>query len=322
MTGGAIAGTKTYLKTTTYLDENSMKFMSGLADMNHARDAHGMISWKNRYIIVVGSWHVETSTRTCEIFDIKHNKWHELPSLNEGTCAPGLIIVKDRYLYKLGGTTDIGKVEMLDLHKINIRAKRRNKKYFDRYLGFNSDSSEDDDTLLLKRQCPELYKHNQDVEMENLENEMDDENMWITITTCNKMGRKATINRCLLYPLSPIQGDCDQFLVLGCHFGRSEAPFCYDTNKNKYVKFQKQELFIDMYRSNDVVQFDKNFIYVRPFVKVGEPSDSVKVFKYYMEKTKMDLSKIAKYEENGPDKRHMLEVQEKAQNQKVIPTRR
>jgi hypothetical protein len=40
-----------------------------------------------------------------------------------------------------------------------------------------------------------------------------------------------------------------------------------------------------MYRSNDVVQFDKSYIYIRPFVKVGEPSDSVKVFKYYVEKT-------------------------------------
>jgi hypothetical protein len=33
--------------------------MGGLADMNHARDAHEMISWKERYLIVVGSWHVE-----------------------------------------------------------------------------------------------------------------------------------------------------------------------------------------------------------------------------------------------------------------------
>ena len=43
-----------------------------------------------------------------------------MPSLNEGTCAPGLVIVGGRYLYKLGGTTDIGKVEMLDLEKLNL----------------------------------------------------------------------------------------------------------------------------------------------------------------------------------------------------------
>jgi hypothetical protein len=70
MTGGAIAGTKTYLKTLTALDETEWKFVGGLASMNHARDAHGMISWREKYLIVVGSWHVERSTRTCEIYDI------------------------------------------------------------------------------------------------------------------------------------------------------------------------------------------------------------------------------------------------------------
>ena len=43
------------------------------------------------------------------------DKWSMLPNLNDGTCAPGLIVIDERYLYKLGGTSDIGKVEMLDL---------------------------------------------------------------------------------------------------------------------------------------------------------------------------------------------------------------
>ena len=34
--------------------------------------------------------------------------------MNDGTCAPGLCVLNDK-LYKLGGTSDIGKVEMLDL---------------------------------------------------------------------------------------------------------------------------------------------------------------------------------------------------------------
>lgn len=136
MSGGAIAGTKTYLKTLTYIDETEWKYKGGLADMHHARDAHGMVGWKDRYIIVVGSWHVEKSTRTCEIYDIENNEWHMLPDLNEGTCAPGLIIVENRYLYKLGGTTDIGKVEMLDLHKINLVSKRNKIK--DNHSNFDS----------------------------------------------------------------------------------------------------------------------------------------------------------------------------------------
>lgn len=61
--------------------------------MHYAREGHGIIAWKNRYIIVVGSWHVDPSTRTCEMYDIKHNQWYLLPELNEGTCAPCLIIV-------------------------------------------------------------------------------------------------------------------------------------------------------------------------------------------------------------------------------------
>ena len=118
------------------------------------------------------------------------------------------------------------------------------------------------------------------------------------------MGRKATINRCMLYPLQPAPLSCNQFLVLGCHFGRSEVPFYYDAALNKYVKFQKQELFVDMYRSNDVVQFDENFIYVRTFAKIGEPSESVKVFKFFLRDAVESTRPICNPEEssNGPDK--------------------
>ena len=53
-------------------------------------------------------------------------------------------------------------------------------------------------------------KKYENVEMKD-ENEdfEENENLWITITTCNKMGRKATINRCLLFPLSPEPLNCD-----------------------------------------------------------------------------------------------------------------
>jgi len=80
------------------------------------------------------------------MYDVTTDQWMMLPSLNDGTCAPGLLVVKDRYLYKLGGTSDIGKVEMLDLV---------------------------------------------------------DPKSWVSINTCNKFGRKHTINRCLLYELPP-----------------------------------------------------------------------------------------------------------------------
>lgn len=74
ITGGSIANTKNYLKTVYKLNEFTWK-LEPLADMHHKRDAHGIIGWKNTKLIVVGSWHVDSSTKTCEIFDIESNKW-------------------------------------------------------------------------------------------------------------------------------------------------------------------------------------------------------------------------------------------------------
>ena len=37
-------------------------------------------------------------------------------------------------------------------------------------------------------------------------------------------------------------------------------------------------------------------------MKVGEPCESVKVFKYYLNETQEDANKVIKFEENGPDK--------------------
>ena len=116
MLGGTIADTKTYLKKTSVLNEETWCF-DQRADMHYRRDAHGITKWKNRFIIVVGSWHCCESTRTCEQYDTTTNTWTMLPQLNDGTCAPGLTIARDRYLYKLGGTSDIGKIEFLDLVK-------------------------------------------------------------------------------------------------------------------------------------------------------------------------------------------------------------
>lgn len=45
---------------------------------------------------------------------------------------------------------------------------------------------------------------------------------------------------------------------------------------------QDSELTIDMYRSNDVVRLAKNSIYVRPFIKVGEDAEQVKVFQFQL----------------------------------------
>ena len=53
--------------------------------------------------------------------------------------------------------------------------------------------------------------------------------------------------------------------------------------KNRYEKHRDEDAAVDMYRSNDVVQFERSSIFVRPFVKVGEKADQVKVFQYFLE---------------------------------------
>ena len=104
--GGTVANTRTYLKQTMRLNEDTMEF-ERMADMHYERDAHGITSWKNRYIIAIGSWHGADSTKTCEMYDVQNNKWSMLPGLNDETCAPGLVIIGNRYLYKIGGNNDI-----------------------------------------------------------------------------------------------------------------------------------------------------------------------------------------------------------------------
>jgi len=91
-----------------------MEFID-LAPMRYQKHAHGLCVWRNRFIICVGSWH-GPGLRTCEMYDTQDDVLWELPELKEGICAQGLVTIKDR-LQKLGGTSDIGFIEMLVLHQ-------------------------------------------------------------------------------------------------------------------------------------------------------------------------------------------------------------
>lgn len=53
-----------------------------------------------------------------------------------------------------------------------------------------------------------------------------------------------------------------------------------------------------MYRSNDIVQLNDDAIFVRPFVKVGDPPENIKVLKYFIKSKR----KEHEYDENenGP----------------------
>ena len=59
------------------------KFKGGCADMNNARDKHVMTSFQDKYLIVAGSCDFEESIKSCEIYDIKNNRWKNLPDISE-----------------------------------------------------------------------------------------------------------------------------------------------------------------------------------------------------------------------------------------------
>ena len=107
-----MANQKKHLKECFVLNEHTWS-LEPIASMLYERDAHGVCSWRERFVICVGSWHGNGS-RTSEMYDCETDSWHLLPRLNEASCAPGLCTIGDK-LYKLGGQSDISKVEVLDL---------------------------------------------------------------------------------------------------------------------------------------------------------------------------------------------------------------
>jgi hypothetical protein len=60
-----------------------------------------VIEWKKKYMIAIGSWHMEQNTKTCEMLDIDKNQWTVLPELNFPTCAPGLIVIEGKFISNL-----------------------------------------------------------------------------------------------------------------------------------------------------------------------------------------------------------------------------
>lgn len=109
----------------------------------------------------------------------------------------------------------------------------------------------------------------------------------------------------MLLPYPILEGQCaSKFLILGCHFTRNEIPFTFDVTHRKYdsqpqldptQNFEMKDpeenpnwkgmcLCLDLYRSNDYVQFETDHIYLRTFLKVKESADDVRVIKFPLTK--------------------------------------
>jgi hypothetical protein len=55
-----------------------------------------------------------------------------------------------------------------------------------------------------------------------------------------------------------------------------------------------------MYRSNDVVQMDDHSVFIRPFVKVGEPPENVKVLQYFLKDVTIENDDVTLAGADGP----------------------
>ena len=55
-----------------------------------------------RVVVVGGQISAETTTGACEIFDIALNKWTQLPSIEKPLISCSIIVIDNKYKYRIG----------------------------------------------------------------------------------------------------------------------------------------------------------------------------------------------------------------------------
>jgi hypothetical protein len=100
-----------------------------LASMNEGRASHSMIKYQD-YLMAIGG----VNTKTCEIFDIKKNKWGNLPDLPNILANPALAIVNN-CLYVFSGSGSLTTFDgIFKLSLNNLSRVIQNEKGFENIL--------------------------------------------------------------------------------------------------------------------------------------------------------------------------------------------
>lgn len=104
LTGGVIYNKRAF--TTCYIvDLNYSKFLK-ISDMKFPKFNHGVVSIKNSYIYTLGGQTPKRFLKVVERYDIKKDKWLQIPSLNEekgGVCG---MQINERFIYSFFGIGD------------------------------------------------------------------------------------------------------------------------------------------------------------------------------------------------------------------------
>ena len=82
---------------------------------------HSAMPISSKAFIVAGGYHKRKKfSNTCEQYSISTEIWEPLPSLNINRERPGIVLMKNRYLYIIGGNIEGTAIELLDLCKKEI----------------------------------------------------------------------------------------------------------------------------------------------------------------------------------------------------------
>lgn len=70
-----------------------------------ARSGFGCLvdNYDKQLYVVGGSIENQAASSKCEVYDLKQDKWSELPNLNMARFSMSLVIFNDTYLYAFGG---------------------------------------------------------------------------------------------------------------------------------------------------------------------------------------------------------------------------
>ena len=93
--------------------------MISKAPMKHAKYGHATESISLDKFISIGGYTGRVVMADCEEYDVNANIWKSFPPLNKARSYIGTALLKDRYLYAIGGYRNNNNIEMIDLNLRN-----------------------------------------------------------------------------------------------------------------------------------------------------------------------------------------------------------
>eukprot|EP00826_Nyctotherus_ovalis_P032549 TRINITY_DN2622_c0_g1_i1.p1 TRINITY_DN2622_c0_g1~~TRINITY_DN2622_c0_g1_i1.p1 ORF type:complete len:360 (-),score=19.01 TRINITY_DN2622_c0_g1_i1:125-1204(-) len=102
------------VNTVNEFIENSQTLVSKMP-MHYAKCEHTTQTILPNVFVAIGGCDGNDFVTHCEEYSISKNEWTLIPSLNEKRCNAATFLLKNRYLYAIGGYSSENTIEMLDI---------------------------------------------------------------------------------------------------------------------------------------------------------------------------------------------------------------